>query len=100
MRLELTSAGSVKLGIWSVGIGGTVYTMKSASATRKPAAAATMKEVKCILATTIKGAATMYKESKSVVSVAFSVVITKNERRLERQAIIGGAEDDFLASNS
>jgi exopolyphosphatase/pppGpp-phosphohydrolase len=33
----------------SVGIGGTVYTMKSACATLKAAAAATMKEVKYML---------------------------------------------------
>lgn len=47
---KLTSAGSVNRGICAVGIGGTVYTMKSACVTRKTAVAARMKEVGCIVA--------------------------------------------------
>jgi hypothetical protein len=62
---EHTSAGSVNLGILSVGIGGTVYTMKSACATWKAAAAATMKEVKCMVATAIKDGAINYKPLQS-----------------------------------
>jgi hypothetical protein len=47
-RGKLTSTGLLKLGIASVGIGGTVYTKKSASANPIAAAMATRTEVKCI----------------------------------------------------
>jgi hypothetical protein len=46
---ELTSAASVNLGILSVVIGASVYTMKSACTTRKAAIAAAMKELECML---------------------------------------------------
>jgi hypothetical protein len=60
---RLTSAGLLNLGMVSVGIGGTVYTMKSACATRTAAATAMMKDVRCMmLAAAIKGATTMYKK--------------------------------------
>lgn len=48
----------------SVGIGGTVYTMKSACARPIAVAVARMKVVRCMFATAIKGATTMYRRQK------------------------------------
>jgi hypothetical protein len=63
----------------SVGIGGTVYTMKSACASPIAAAEARMKVVKCMFATAIKGATTMYKKAKEGVKVPRNIV-TKHEQ--------------------
>jgi len=59
------------------------------------AATATIKDAKCMFATTIKDAPTMYKKGKRCrVSVAQDVV-TKVKPGAGRQAMIDNAEHDF-----